>query len=89
LHTLVQADVKILKSGLIDSIGPNSISEGKSMMYLLATFGIMLTVVALMAIGVMFGRKAIKGSCGGLNSSNCACAEKCDKRKKLEAEMHS
>ncbi len=55
----------------------------------LATFGIMLVVIAIMSIGVMFGRKAIKGSCGGLNSSNCVCVEKCDKRKKLEAEAQS
>ncbi len=56
------------------------------MNYFLATFAVMLTVVALMAIGVMFGRRAIKGSCGGLNNSNCVCTEKCDKRKKMEAE---
>lgn len=56
------------------------------MTMILITFGVMLTVVALMSVGVMFGRKAIKGSCGGLNSSNCVCVEKCDKRKKIEAE---
>jgi uncharacterized protein len=52
----------------------------------IATFALMLIVIALMAIGVMFGRRAIKGSCGGLNTSNCVCVEKCDKRKKMEAE---
>lgn len=46
----------------------------------------MLIFVALMAIGVMFGRRAIKGSCGGLNGGSCPCVEKCEKRKKLEAE---
>lgn len=46
----------------------------------------MLIFVVLMAIGVMFGRRAIKGSCGGLNSSSCVCVEKCEKRKKLEAQ---
>lgn len=56
------------------------------MMYFLVTFLAMLGVIALMAIGVMFGRKAIKGSCGGANNANCVCVEKCDKRKKLEAE---
>lgn len=55
------------------------------MAYFLATFAFMLIVVAVMAIGVMFGRRAIKGSCGGVNSS-CVCLEKCEKRKKLEAE---
>ncbi|MCF7988340.1 MAG: (Na+)-NQR maturation NqrM [Methylovulum sp.] len=52
----------------------------------LITFAIMLVVVGLMAIGVIFGRRAIKGSCGGINNSDCVCVEKCDKRKKLEAE---
>lgn len=52
----------------------------------LITFVVMLIFVVLMAIGVMFGRRAIKGSCGGLNSSSCVCVEKCEKRKKLEAQ---
>lgn len=56
------------------------------MNYFLATFAVMLIVIGLMAIGVMFGRRAIKGSCGGLNTGNCVCVEKCDKRKKMEAE---
>ncbi|MCK4840757.1 MAG: (Na+)-NQR maturation NqrM [Methylococcales bacterium] len=54
------------------------------MMYFLATFGFMLIVVVIMAIGVIFGRRAIKGSCGG--TGDCACEEKCDKRKKRDAE---
>jgi len=56
------------------------------MTYFVITFFAMLIVVSVMAIGVMFGRRAIKGSCGGVNNSNCVCVEKCDKRKKLEAE---
>jgi uncharacterized protein len=56
------------------------------MNYFLATFALMLIVIALMAIGVMFGRRAIKGSCGGLNTGSCVCVEKCEKRKKMEAE---
>ncbi|MGJ0491746.1 MULTISPECIES: (Na+)-NQR maturation NqrM [Methylobacter] len=56
------------------------------MTYFLVTFVFMLIVIAIMAIGVIFGRKAIKGSCGGANNGNCVCVEKCDKRKKLEAE---
>ena len=53
--------------------------------YFLATFIVMLIVLAVMAVGVVFGRHAIKGSCGG--TGNCICEEKCDKRKKLEAEQ--
>lgn len=56
------------------------------MNYFIATFAVMMSVVGMLAVGVIFGRRAIKGSCGGLNSSNCVCVEKCEKRKKLEAE---
>jgi hypothetical protein len=57
-------------------------------MTILITFGVMLTVIAIMAVGVMFGRNAIKGSCGGGKSAaECVCTEKCDKRKKFEAEQ--
>lgn len=52
----------------------------------LITFAIIAAVVAMMAIGVMFGRAAIKGSCGGANNGDCVCVQKCDKRLKLEAE---
>ena len=55
------------------------------MTYFLVTFAVMLIVIGIMAIGVIFGRRAIKGSCGGINS-DCSCVTKCDKRKKLEAE---
>ncbi|MFD2267298.1 (Na+)-NQR maturation NqrM [Vibrio thalassae] len=41
-----------------------------------------LTAIALMAIGVMFKRKAIQGSCGGLASAGiegaCDCKDKCE-----------
>ena len=57
-------------------------------MTFLITFGAMLFVIAIMAVGVMFGRNAIKGSCGGGKSAaECVCTEKCDKRKKFEAEQ--
>ena len=36
----------------------------------LVTFVVMLIVVGIMAVGVIFGRKAIKGSCGGANNGN-------------------
>lgn len=56
------------------------------MMYFLATFVFMLIVIAIMAIGVIFGRQSIKGSCGGSDKGDCVCTEKCDKRKQQEAQ---
>jgi uncharacterized protein len=52
----------------------------------ITTFIIIAIVISLMAVGVMFGRRALKGSCGGPNGADCPCTQKCDKRKKLEAE---
>ena len=44
-------------------------------------FAIILVVIAGMAIGVMNGRRAISGSCGGLNNGRCElCSGKCTKR---------
>ena len=51
----------------------------------LITFAVIAVVMTVMAIGVMFGRQAIKGSCGGSGGAECVCTEKCDKRKQLEA----
>lgn len=56
------------------------------MTYFLVTFAFMLIVIAIMAVGVFFGRNAIKGSCGGADKGDCVCIKKCDKRKKMEAE---
>lgn len=55
------------------------------MTYFLVTFVVMLVVIAIMAVGVIFGRGAIKGSCGG--TGNCICKTKCDKRKQIDAEQ--
>ncbi len=35
-------------------------------MMLLVVFGVMLLFMAAMAVGVMFGRQPIQGSCGGV-----------------------
>jgi uncharacterized protein len=38
---------------------------------LLVTFVVLLAFIAAMAIGVMAGRKPIKGSCGGIGGGPC------------------
>ncbi len=51
------------------------------------TFFLMLIVVIIMAIGYIFQKKKIKGSCGGISDLGlekvCDCEEPCDKRKEL------
>ncbi|MEE4376431.1 MAG: (Na+)-NQR maturation NqrM [Candidatus Competibacteraceae bacterium] len=50
----------------------------------LMTFLLMLIAVTGMAIGVVFKREPIKGSCGGLNQFKgfeCACDDPCEARK--------
>lgn len=52
----------------------------------LVTFLVMAVVIAIMSIGVLFGRKPVQGSCGGLNNvsgmKNCEICggepEKCE-----------
>jgi hypothetical protein len=48
------------------------------------SFVVMLLVIAGMGVGVMNGRRAISGSCGGLNGGRCElCSGNCkDKRRK-------
>lgn len=61
-------------------------------MTMLLSFVLMLIVVAGMAIGVMFGRKPITGSCGGMKAlgMNVQCEicggdpNACDSRKGAE-----
>jgi hypothetical protein len=54
---------------------------------LLLSFVIFALVMAMMAIGVLFNRKPISGSCGGVNAiagekSACVCASPCEKKRK-------
>jgi len=48
---------------------------------------LMLIIIVLMAIGYIFQKKDIKGSCGGISELGlekvCDCEEPCDKRKEL------
>ena len=46
-------------------------------------FVIIALVIAAMSIGVMAGRKPIKGSCGGLNGGGCelCSGDRCRKTK--------
>ena len=50
-------------------------------------FALMMVVVAIMAIGYIFQKKEIKGSCGGISDLGlekvCDCDEPCDKRKEM------
>ncbi len=50
----------------------------------IATFIFFIIVMLIMSIGVIFGRKAIKGSCGGANNGTCGCAKKCEKKLRAE-----
>ncbi len=45
------------------------------MTIVLLTFGIMATLMAGMAVGVIFSDKPLRGSCGGLGGASCACEE--------------
>ena len=50
------------------------------------TFGLLILIVAAMAIGMIVQRKSMASSCGGLGSvgidKECDCDDPCDKRKK-------
>lgn len=50
---------------------------------LLLSFAVIMAVIAGMSIGVLNGRRAISGSCGGLNGGRCElCSGNCRKGKK-------
>ncbi|WGV99695.1 (Na+)-NQR maturation NqrM [Vibrio sp. YMD68] len=54
----------------------------------LVTFAVFLAVITAMAVGYIFQRKVVKGSCGGLDAMGidkvCNCPEPCDARKRRE-----
>ncbi|WMS86495.1 (Na+)-NQR maturation NqrM [Pleionea litopenaei] len=54
----------------------------------LITFGILMLVIVIMAVGYIFQRKTITGSCGGLTTLGikkvCDCDEPCEKRKERD-----
>jgi len=53
---------------------------------LLLSFIVILLVIAGMSVGVMNGRRAISGSCGGLNSGGCElCSGNCKKKRETAA----
>jgi len=55
----------------------------------LITFGVFLLVITAMAVGYIFQKKTVSGSCGGLGTVGidkvCNCPEPCDARKRREA----
>ncbi|AFJ02858.1 putative exported or periplasmic protein in ApbE locus [Methylophaga frappieri] len=52
----------------------------------IAAFVILLVVIAAMAIGVLFGRNAIQGSCGGLGAMGLSgsCGGACSLEEKRQ-----
>lgn len=45
------------------------------------SFVVIVLVITAMGVGVMAGRKPIKGSCGGLNGGGCElCSGNCRQR---------
>jgi len=55
----------------------------------LITFAVFIAVITAMAVGYIFQKKVVRGSCGGLGAVGidkvCNCPEPCDARKKREA----
>lgn len=53
------------------------------------TFGAFMLITVAMAVGYIFQKKSIAGSCGGLGALGidkaCDCPEPCDKRRRREA----
>ncbi|MFT2109606.1 (Na+)-NQR maturation NqrM [Marinomonas sp. 2405UD68-3] len=65
------------------------------MLTMVLAFGLMLLLVAAMAVGVLMGRKPISGSCGGMSALGMEVAcdicggdkGKCDEENKVTAEI--
>ena len=57
------------------------------MMVYVATFLVFLITIILMAIGVIFHRRSIQGSCGGLNQVDiervCNCETTCEEHSRV------
>lgn len=53
---------------------------------LLLTFVVVVLTIAMMSVGVIAGRKPIKGSCGGLNGKSCeiCTGRRCQRRTNQE-----
>lgn len=55
------------------------------MITMLIAFCVFLLVIVMMAVGVLIGRKAIAGSCGGLSNvgidKECNCDVACDRHR--------
>ena len=60
---------------------------------LLLTFGIFIIVILGMAVGYIFSKRTIKGSCGGISSLGmkkmCDCDTPCDTLQKSWIKTHS
>ena len=59
---------------------------GSLLVTVLISFIVMLLVIAGMAVGVMNGRKAISGSCGGLGGGRCELCSGRHKCRKARSE---
>lgn len=61
------------------------------MQTIIIAFVAFLVIFSLMAVGYIFQRKRIKGSCSGISAVGvekvCGCAEPCDRRKKAMREL--
>ncbi|MDD9947142.1 MAG: hypothetical protein OXU20_39240 [Myxococcales bacterium] len=40
----------------------------------LATFALLAILMAIMAVGVVFGDRRLRGSCGGVPGKECSCS---------------